>query len=264
MIKTILQHRELLENLVLRDLKGRYKSSVLGFLWSLLIPLFMALIYVFFLRILAGRSVPIAEIIIGVFAWQFTVQCVQNGMTVITSNSNLVKKVFFPRLLLPIASTFANLVNFVLTLLVQFLILGVLVFVLDVDLSVWALTVPLIILHQTLLNLGLAYLLSSCNVYFRDTQHLVGVLLTAWFFMSPAMYNLGLVEAHAGAHPWIIKVYMLNPMASIITAYRAMILDTVQFPWSIWSVIGLVWPLIFWILAYIGFQKAQRNFADML
>lgn len=264
MIRNIVGHRELIANLVMRELKGRYKSSVLGFLWSLLIPLFMALIYVVFLRILAGKAVPIEEIMIGVFAWQFTVQSVQNGMVAITANNNLVKKVAFPRLLLPVASTLANLVNFLLTLLVQFAILFVLVYLIGVELSIFLFAVPLVVIQQSVLNLGLAYLLSSCNVYYRDTQHLVGVLLSAWFFMSPAMYNLSFVEAHAQAHPWILKVYMLNPMAPIITAYRAMILDTVDFPWSGWSLVGLIWPWFFFVLAYAIFRKAQRNFADML
>lgn len=264
MIRAAIEHRELVGNLIVRELKGRYKSSILGFLWSLLVPLFMAAIYVVFLRILAGRSVPIEEIIIGVFAWQFTVQCVQDGMTVITSNSNLVKKVFFPRTLLPISSTLSNLINFLLTLLVQFAILIALSFMIGIRLSWWALAVPIVIGYQTFLNLGLAYMLSSCNVYYRDTQHLVGVLLSAWFFMSPAMYNLALVEAQASTHPWIMNLYMLNPMAPVITAYRALILADVDFPWSVWSVAGLVWPVFFVVLAYFGFKRAQRNFADML
>lgn len=264
MIRSAIEHRELIANLVMRELKGRYKSSLLGFLWSLLVPLFMAIIYVVFLRILAGRSVPIEEIIIGVFAWQFTVQSVQGGMTAITANANLVKKVFFPRILLPISSTLANLINFLLTLLVQFAILFALHFLLGIKLSWLALAVPLVVVYHTFLNLGLAYLLSACNVYFRDTQHLVGVLLSAWFFMSPAMYNLALVEAQAAAHPWVMKVYMLNPMAPVICAYRALVLADVGFPWSAWSMAGLLWPVAFVLLSYFGFKRAQRNFADML
>jgi len=264
MIRSAIEHRELIANLVIRELKGRYKSSLLGFLWSLLVPLFMAIIYVVFLRILAGRSVPIEEIIIGVFAWQFTVQSVQGGMTAITANANLVKKVFFPRILLPISSTLANLINFLLTLLVQFAILIALHFLLGIELSWLALAVPLVVVYHAFFNLGLAYLLSACNVYFRDTQHLVGVLISAWFFMSPAMYNLALVEAQAAAHPWVMKVYMLNPMAPVICAYRALVLADVDFPWSVWSMAGLLWPVIFVILSYFGFKRAQRNFADML
>lgn len=264
MIRSVIENRELVANLVSRELKGRYKSSILGFLWSILVPLFMAIIYVVFLRILAGRAIPIEEIIIGVFAWQFTVQCVQDGMVVITSNNNLVKKVAFPRLLLPVSSTLANLTNYLLTLAVQFFILIMLSIFKGTSLSWWSLAVPLVIVYHSFFNLGWAYLLSSCNVYYRDTQHMVGVLLSAWFFMSPAMYNLALVEAQAAARPWIMNIYMLNPMAPLITAYRSLILGDMSFPWSVWSIAGLAWPVIFVVAAYFIFKRAQRNFADML
>ena len=94
LVMEILHRRELLHNLVMRNLKSRYKDSALGFLWSILTPLFMALIYMFFLRILA-RGVPLEEVLIGVFAWQFTAQCVGNGLTCITDNANLVKRYIF-------------------------------------------------------------------------------------------------------------------------------------------------------------------------
>ena len=125
MLSDIRTHRELIANLVSRDLKSRYKGSMLGFLWSILTPLFMALIYVVFLRLLA-RGVPMEAILVGVFAWQYTANSVNGGMTSVTGNDNLVKKVAFPRWLLPLSSTLANLVNFLLTLVVQFVLLFVL------------------------------------------------------------------------------------------------------------------------------------------
>ena len=114
-IASVYERRELLGNLVLRNLKSRYKDSVLGFLWSVLTPLFMALIYIVFLKILA-RGVPLEQVLIGVFAWQFTAQCIANGLGAITENANLVKKVYFPRVILPLAVTISNLVNFLLNI----------------------------------------------------------------------------------------------------------------------------------------------------
>ena len=104
--RAIWDRRDLLRNLVSRNLKSRYKDSGLGFLWSVLAPLLMALVYLVFLRILA-RGVPMTEVLIGVFAWQFTAQCVGNGLGAITENSNLVTKVAFPRIILPLASAAA-------------------------------------------------------------------------------------------------------------------------------------------------------------
>ena len=259
----MLQHREMLTNLVSRELKSRYKSSVLGFLWSLLTPLFMAIIYVFFLRLLA-RGVPLESIIIGVFAWQFTAQAVNEGLNAITSNGNLVKKVFFPRVILPTASTLANLVNYLLSLTVQFVLVGILLYTHGEHMAWTTLLVPLVVVYHTLFLLAISYFLSAANVYFRDAQHLVGVLLSAWFFASPAMYDVSMVQQVSAGYPWIYKLYMLNPMAVIITAYRALIMPNVGFPvfWTVW--IGAAIPLVMLVASYFVFQRAQRNFADML
>jgi len=176
---------DLVSNLVQRELKQRYKGSALGFLWSLLTPLFMALIYVVFLRILAGRGVPVEEIIIGVFAWQFTAQSVTGGLTCITGNANLVKKVAFPRAILPVACVLANLVGFLLSLVVQFAIVIALLALRGESLSLAVALLPAAIGYQFLVNLALALLVAALNVYYRDTQHLVGVLMSAWFFFEP-------------------------------------------------------------------------------
>jgi ABC-type polysaccharide/polyol phosphate export permease len=259
----IMRRREMLSSLVMRELKSRYKGSALGFLWSIMTPLFMAVIYVFFLRLLA-RGVPIAEIVIGVFAWQFTVQSVQSGMESITGNANLVKKVAFPRVILPTATTLAALVNFLLSLAVQFVLLAVLLWRADSGFGSWLALVPLVIIYHTLFNLALAMLMGAANVYFRDTQHLVGVLLTAWFFLSPVMYPLSFLDGIAEGMPWAANLYMLNPVAIIVTAYRAAILPASTFAWTAWTVAGALWPLVVFLPAYLVFKRAQRNFADFL
>ncbi|MBN1268705.1 MAG: ABC transporter permease [Kiritimatiellae bacterium] len=263
-VRAIWERREMLANLVSRELKGRYKGSALGFLWTILTPLFMAVIYVFFLRLLAGRGVPMEQIIIGVFAWQFTVQSITTGMGCVTGNANLVKKVYFPRLVLPLATTTANLVNFLLTLVVQFALIIVLRWGGQI-MGVGALAVPLLILYHTLFNLSLALLVAASNAYFRDTQHLVGVFLSAWFFLSPVMYNLSFVERLMGEQPAILlDLFMLNPMTVIITGYRAMILPDVTFPWSPFAVAGLVWPLVLLGVSLVVYEKSQKYFPDVL
>jgi lipopolysaccharide transport system permease protein len=264
LIEAITQRRELVQNLVARELKARYKGSALGFLWSILTPLFMAAIYVFFLRLLAGRGVPLEEIIIGVFAWQFTSMCVTGGLTAITGNSNLVKKVRFPRVVLPLAVTLANMVNFVLSLLVQFGVILLCMWFRDVRFSSWLPVLPILIAYQTLFNFALAMLMAAANVYFRDTQHLVGVLLSAWFFVSPVMYNWSFVEKAAQQMPWLPEVYWLNPMALIITAYRAATLANVAWPSGLMAGLSAAIPPALFAAAYWVYQRAQRNFADYL
>ncbi len=264
LFRTIVQRRELLLNLVSRELKIRYRGSALGFLWSVLIPLFMALIYVFFLRLLGGRGVPLADIIIGVFAWQYTVQCVNSGLSAITGNTNLVKKVYFPRIVLPLSVTAANLVTYLLSLLVQFPLVAILFHMAGHGFSPMVGLLPLLIIFHTLFNLALTLFLSSANVYYRDAQHLVGIILSAWFFVSPVMYNLDFVHRMAEKHPFVLDLYMLNPLAVIATAYRSVITPGVEFPMVPAAGVSVVVCLLGLVLAYKSFERMQRNFADML
>lgn len=260
----ILARRELLANLIARNLKSRYKDSVLGFLWSILTPLFMALIYLVFLRILA-KGVPMADILIGVFAWQYTAQCVTNGLTAITDNGNLIKKVYFPRLLLPLTVTLANLINFLLTLVVQFALVAILLGLEGRHFAPGVLAVPLVIVAHTLFCFALAVALSALTVYFRDVQHLINVAMTAWFFLTPAMYSLSLVVHVAQQHqlPYLPDLYLLNPMAIIIEAYRALILPGATFYWSPAIPIAAGLALLLLIAAVALFQKWQRTFTDL-
>jgi ABC-type polysaccharide/polyol phosphate export permease len=268
MITDITRHGDLIWNLVARDLKIRYRGSVLGLLWTILNPLFMAVIYIVFLRLLVGRGIPNEDIIIGVFAWQFTAQCVNAGLNCVTGNSSLVKKVFFPRIILPLSVNISGLVNFLLTLIVQWALVAILLMMKGAFLEATTLWVPLFCLYHLLFNFSLALLAAAANVYFRDTQHIVGLLMSAWFFMSPVMYPLSLVETVARAHPWIgpwiERVYLLNPMTVIITGYRAMQMPGDSFPWTAASIAGLLMPLAILWIAYVIFQRAQRYFSDFL
>jgi ABC-type polysaccharide/polyol phosphate export permease len=264
LIAAFTRQRDLLFNLVSRELKLRYRGSALGFFWSVLIPLFMALIYVVFLRLLGGRGVPLADVIIGVFAWQFTVQCVNTGLTSVTGNANLVKKVAFPRLILPLASTLANAVTYAMSLLVQFPLIAALFHFSGQSFGPWIALLPLVLAVHLVFNLALALLLAGLNVVVRDAQHVVGVLLSAWFFISPVMYNLEFVTRHADRYPWVPQVFLLNPLASIITGYRACIVEGVAFPWGPSAWVSLAVVALLFVVAYRAFQRLQKDFADWL
>lgn len=256
--------RELVQNLISRELKGRYKGSILGFLWTLLTPLFMAIIYVVFLRLLAGRGVSMESILIGVFGWQFTAQAVHGGMNCITGNSNLVKKVAFPRIILPVAVTASNLISYLLSLLVQLVLVGILLARGGEFYGIGLVALPAVILIHTIFNFELALLLGAANTHFRDTQHLVGVALSAWFFLSPVMYDLSFVTQFAAGRGWIEALYQLNPVAAILTLYRVLTLPGVALPAGPWVWIGLLWPLALLPATVAVFRRAQRNFADVL
>ncbi|MCX7817656.1 MAG: ABC transporter permease [Kiritimatiellae bacterium] len=254
--------REMLGALIARELKGRYKGSAVGFLWAVLVPLFMAAVYVMFLRILAGQRMGIGRVLVGVFAWQYTAQCLQGGMVSVTSNANLVKKVLFPRLLLPTATVAAQLVHYGVSLAVQIVLLTAL------DAVAWSprgwLALPAVIAGLTALNLGLALLLSAAHVHLRDTQHLVGVLLSAWFFVSPVMYDLDFARAFLESRPNLAPWIWLNPLTSLLTALRACLLSDVSYPWTPLSAAALGWPVVVLAVGLAVFQRAQRHFADLL
>ncbi|NLE67466.1 MAG: ABC transporter permease [Lentisphaerae bacterium] len=258
------RYRDLLWNLTARELKIRYRGSALGFLWSVLIPLFMALIYVFFLRMMAGRNVPMAEIVIGVFAWQFTVNSVQSGLGSIEGNANLVKKVRFPRIILPLAATLANLVNYMLSLLVQIPVVAVLLAVKGGEVGPWWWLLPAVLALHFMFNLGLALVMAAVNVRFRDAQHLVGVGLSAWFFVSPVMYNLDFVGRLLGDKGVWSALYLLNPLAMLVTAYRAAALQAVSFPWTAATCGAMALCLAVFAGGYMLFRRAQKDFADYL
>jgi len=198
-----------------------------------------------------------------VFAWQFTANAVQQGMGAITNNGNLVKKVKFPRMILPLATTMAAGVDYLVSLLVQLGLVGFLLWRGGEMFGPHLALLPLIFLWHAWLNFGFSLLLGSLNVYFRDTQHFVGVGLSALFFLSPGMYDLTLVDRLAGEfRPWVLDVYLLNPLAGLFTAYRWAFLPGTSWPAhpNIW--IGLAWPLLFTPLAALLFRRLQRNFAD--
>lgn len=257
-----LYRKELITSLVSRELTSRYKGSALGILWSIITPLFMAVIYAYFFRLIAGVRAPVEAIVIGVFAWQFTAVSVNSGMTCITGNANLIKKVAFPRSTLPLAVIIAGMIDYLISLVIQIIIVSIFLYRADMHISATVVAIPIVLLWHAVFNLSLALILSAFNVYFRDTQHLVSVLLSAFFFLSPAMYDLGFVRARMAENPWIMDVYMLNPLAVIITWYRKLMLPNVAFEWTPSAIIGLLLPVLMLAVAALLFKRMQRDFAD--
>ena len=222
-LTTLWSYRELIYNLVVRELKARYKNSVLGFVWSLLNPLGMMLVF----TVVFGVLLPNTQIekypiflLCGLLPWNYFSASVMGSINSIVENANLVKKVFFPREVLPIASVLAQLVNFLLALIILFAAL----IIFRANFSPWLWLLPLVILMQTCFALGIAFLLSALNVYYRDTIIVMDVVMLAWFFLTPVFYSVELVPQTMTVLGTELDVrrlyYILNPMASIINMYR--------------------------------------------
>jgi len=217
------RYRMLIYNLVLRDLKSRYRNSVLGFVWSLLNPLAMMVVFTIVFSVLMPNNqidnYPIF-LLCGLLPWNFFTATIMTGTNSIVANGNLVKKVFFPREVLPLATVLANLVNFLLALVVLFAVL----LIFRMPWSPWLFLLPVVIIIQTAFSLGIVFLLSTMQVYYRDTLIVLDVVLLAWFFLTPVFYSTNILPATytvAGIElPVSRLMYTLNPMASLINMYR--------------------------------------------
>lgn len=222
-LQELWQYRELTWSLVVRDLKGRYKSSVLGFVWSLLNPLGMMLVFTVVFTVMMPNQIERFPIFLlcGLLPWNYFTGGVMMSTNSIVGNAGLVKKVYFPREVLPIATVLSTLVNFLLSLVVLFVIL----FITHAQLSPWLWLLPIVILIETCFILGIAFILSALNVYYRDTIMIIDVVTLAWFFLTPVVYEIGfLPESYHlfGVITLDVRrlMYIVNPMASLIAAYR--------------------------------------------
>jgi len=259
LLKELIQKREMLATLVARNLKIRYQSSTLGFLWTLLNPLFMMLIYWVFIRFMKFPMDP-WSLLTGVLSWQFLTMCCGDSINAVAGHPNLVKKVYFPRVILPLATVLANLVNYLLSLVVLFvltLLAGRLAWGQNLAL------LPLLIFAQFLFCLGLALIISCSSVYFRDTEHVVAVLLMAWFFMSPVIYSLDFISQNAPVPQWLLGAYKLNPMAGLITLYRQIIMDGPSPGWLA-TAAAIAIPILILIVGLKIFNRYEPDFADEL
>lgn len=223
-LKDVVKYRFLLQNLVVRDLKARYKDSILGVLWSLLNPLFMMLVYtILFTKLMPNNTrvhYPVF-ILVALIPWNFLTGSLTSGTAAIMGNAHLIKKVYFPRILLPLSAVFSNLVNFLLA----FLILLVFLFASGIGLTIHALWVPVILLIQIIFLMGLSMLLSALQAFYRDVMMILNVGLLAWFFLTPIFYSFENLE---GAQPIMgfeaaVVMRWVNPMASIIDGYRTVL-----------------------------------------
>jgi ABC-type polysaccharide/polyol phosphate export permease len=251
-------YRDLLLNLVKRDLAVRYKRSVLGFGWSFLSPLLMMLVFAIVFQVvkpLSVRSYPLF-VLSALLPWYFLAGSLSGAVRSITGNAQLIDKVYFPREILPLSVVLSNLVNFLLSLAV-FLPLALL---LGARFSAWTLALPLVIGVQVLLVTGLALLLAALNVFYRDTEVVLDVGLTAWFFLTPIFYELELLpNQFLGIDVWRF-VYTLNPMATLVTDYRYILLY--QYPVIRFTLVPFVLGVVFLAVGWYLFRRAAPAFSE--
>lgn len=255
-IREIITYRSLIRNLVSKDLKVRYKNSVLGFLWSLLNPLLMMGVYTLVFTKILPSEIDHFEIYVlsGLLPWNWCTRSISACTTSLIDNSTVISKVYFPRFLLPVAVVLSEAIHFLLALPALFLLL---VFF-GVPFSPWVVYLPILFVIQLVLLIGLGLVFSTLNVVFRDTGMILEVLLLAWFFLTPIFYDIGQAYPHAAG--W---VYRLNPMASIIAQYRTILIYHGT-PDPLFDIRAGVTAIGILLVGYWSFMTLNRNIGEYL
>lgn len=255
-IKEIFDYREMIFSLIKRELRGKYKASVLGFLWTFLNPLLQMLVYiVVFSYILKSgiENFPIF-LFVSLMPWNFFSASVTSGSTCVVNQENLVKKIYFPRIVLPISYVTSMFVNMLLTFVVVFVVLMISGFGINIGAVCF---LPIVMIIEYILALGICMITSALAVYFRDLEYIMGIITMAWMYLTPILYTVDMV-------PEDLRVlFNMNPMTPIILAYQQILYSKRVPDMSTLMHAGSV-GLIFLILGCVVFEKMQKKFVEEL
>ncbi len=251
------QYRDLLYVLVARDIKVKYKQTILGFLWAVIRPLFMMMIFTIFLGRLAkipSDGVPYAIFnYTAMVIWTYFSTAIASSGNSIIGSSHLISKVYFPRILIPITPVVAGLLDFIIAFGVG---IGMLLYY-QIQPTIFIVFLPILIMLMVITATGTGLLLSALNARYRDIQYLTPFLTQFWMFASPIVYPTSLVP-----EKWKF-VYSLNPMTGIIEGFRSVLLDTVDFPIVMIITSGIVSTILL-IIGLIYFNQTRKHLADVI
>jgi lipopolysaccharide transport system permease protein len=255
--RELVSYRSLVRNLVTKDLKVRYKHSVLGFVWSLLNPLLMMVIYTFVFTKILSTQRPKFEVFIFValLPWNWCARSLSLAANSLLDNAAIINKVYFPRVLLPVSVVASEAVNFLLALPALFLLMVLF----KVEFTAWIAYLPILMALEAALLTGLSLFLAALNVVFRDTGVILEVLLLAWFFLTPIFYDVSDISSALMAD-WM---YRLNPMAAIIGEYRK-ILYFKQSPYLLGDLRVAATALAVLAVGYLFFTGMNRRLGEHL
>ena len=257
-------YRDVLMALTAKELKAQYRNMALGFLWALLNPLVMIVVLSFALIVFMGLGMDApARIVVALIPYNFFTYCVSACTSSVTGNSSLVKKIHFPRQILPFSVILTSLVHFGVQSLLVVLVL--LLFPHGGDVLTFNLlwVVPVLVVHIGLC-VGFGMLVAALNVVFRDTRYLVESLLTVMFWLSPVIYDArSYLQIESGDLTWLQRAYFLNPMAGILDSYRAVLFyGTAPDPFVLGS--ALVLTMLLGAVGMLTFWRHERQFADLI
>jgi ABC-type polysaccharide/polyol phosphate export permease len=275
----LFRYRDLLIQLVIRDLRVRYKNSILGFFWSLVNPLLQVATITIIVKYVMRLGIPnySAYLLVAFLPWTFFQMALMDASQSVLMHHDLLKKVYFPREVLPLSTVIANLIHFLLSICVFFAYL----LILGTPITIGWLMLPVLILIEFLLVCGIALFISCLNVFYEDIKYIVSVLLNIFFYLTPIMYLSEMVHkglTAIGYEKWFI-LYQLNPLNAIIIAFRKLLLPPYKVPpertiaeqfknmpdmafdWRFLAIAASV-SLIIAILGYAFFNSRKWIFAE--
>lgn len=253
--KNLYKYRELLKTSVKKDIGGKYKHSFLGVLWSFINPLLQIAVYAIVFPLIIKNDIPNYTVfmVCGLIPWNYFSTVINRASFTMIENANIIKKVYFPREILPLSLVTSETVNFLIsTLIILGFTLGY-----GMGLTPYILLYPVVVLVQYILLTGISLIVSSVTVYFRDLQHFIGVLLQLLFYGTPIVYSL---ETLPENFRWILK---LNPMTYIIEAFRDIFYNRTMPDIKMLGVI-LISGILLCVVGYLLFNKLQKKFAEEL
>jgi lipopolysaccharide transport system permease protein len=256
-LREIWDYRELLYFLTKRDIKVRYKQTILGGLWAVIQPAFTMIVFTLFFGRLAkvpsdGLPYPIF-VYAGLLPWTYFANAVSNSGNSLVGSANLITKVYFPRLMVPASAALAGLLDFFIALFV----LGALIIYYQFLPGVGILLFPFLVALTFLCAVGVGLWLSALNVQYRDIRYAIPFLIQIWMFLSPVIYPVSLVK---DKYQWLLA---LNPMGGVIHAYRASLLGHQPIDWPLLGLSALIIVALFLGGLYY-FRRMEKVFADVV
>lgn len=249
-------YKELLIELGKREIKARYKQSILGYAWVILVPLInlivLSIVFSFFIRVPTGDIPYPIFLFTALVPWMFTTNSISSATKSLLSNKSLITKIKIPREVFPLSSIMAKLVDFALYLVILF----VFILIFGVKLHLTVLFFPLIFIFHLMLVIGVSFILSALNVFYRDVENLLEVALAAWMYLTPVLYPPELVPDK------FRQIFNINPLTPIINSYRNVVLYGVAPPWQSFAY-SAAFSVVIFILGYLYYRKRSRYFADV-
>lgn len=255
-LKEIYAYRQMIYSLVKRDLRGRYKGSALGFLWTFINPLLQLMVYtiVFSVILKAGIEKYYLFLFVALVPWLFFSTCLTGGTNCIMAQQDMVKKIYFPREVLPISYVISQFVNMLLT----FLTIFVVIIISGIGINAASLLyLPMIMIVEFILALGMAMLVSALTVYFRDLEYILSIVSMIWMYLTPIMYGVEQVPKK------IMTIFYINPMTPIVIAYRD-ILYYKRIPEIATLGHAFILGIVILIIGCFTFNRLKRHFAEEL